>query len=267
VMIDEYADKFSQLDKQRKEILTKAKNQANSIVDSANKIIENTIREIKESKADTQKTKQAREEVKSFKKELQKEIENVEKAEAEAVKPIVPIHKRKPVERKPTPEEVMDKTIRVGDSVYMPDSQIAGEVTQIDGNDATISFHSVNFRTKLDKLIKISKREARNVERGNVSQFNAGSIADALNKKLSDFNTTLDVRGQRAEEMVHNLEEYLDEAEILGLQNLRILHGKGNGILRSVVRQYLAKRQTVAEFHDEMLELGGAGITVIKMKK
>ena len=149
----------------------------------------------------------------------------------------------------------------------MPDSQIAGEVTQIDGNDVMISFHSVNFRTKLDKLIKISKKEARNVERGNVSQFNTGSIADALNKKLADFNTTLDVRGQRAEEMMHNLEEYLDEAEMLGIGNLRILHGKGNGILRSVVRQYLAKRRSVAEFHDEMLELGGAGITVVRMKK
>lgn len=266
-MIDEYAEKFAQLDKQRKEILSKAKNQANSIVESANKIIENTIREIKESKADTERTKKARQEVQVFKKEMQKEIENIEKAEAEAVKPIVPIHKRKPVERKPTVEEVMDKTIRVGDSVYMPDSQIAGEVTQIDGNDVVISFHSVNFRTKLDKLIKISKKEARNVERGHVSQFNAGSIADALNKKLSAFNSTLDVRGQRAEEMAHNLEEYLDEAEMLGVNNLRILHGKGNGILRSVVRQYLSKRQNVIEFHDEILELGGAGITVVKLKK
>ncbi|MBO7628702.1 MAG: Smr/MutS family protein, partial [Bacteroidales bacterium] len=266
-MIDEYAEKFAQLDKQRKEILTKAKNQANSIVDSANKIIENTIREIKESKADSERTKKVRSEVQVFKKEMQKEIESIEKAEAEAVKPIIPIHKRKPVERKPTVEEVMDKTIRVGDSVYLPDSQIAGEVTQIDGNDVMISFHSVNFRTKLDKLIKISKKEARNVERGHVSQFNAGSIADALNKKLSAFNSTLDVRGQRAEEMMHNLEEYLDEAAMLGVQNLRILHGKGNGILRSVVRQYLARRQDVAEFHDEMLELGGAGITVVKMKK
>ena len=267
VMIDEYAEKFAQLDKQRKEILTKAKNQANSIVDNANKIIENTIREIKESKADTEKTKVARQQVQTFKKEMQKEIEHIEKAEAEAVKSIMPIHRKKPVEKRPTPEEVQDKTIRVGDSVYMPDSQIAGEVTQIDGNDVTISFHSVNFRTKMDKLLKISKKEARSVERGHVSQFNTGSIADALNKKLSQFSTTLDVRGQRAEEMVHNLEEYLDEAEMLGVGNLRILHGKGNGILRSVVRQYLAKRKDVAEFQDEMLELGGAGITVVKMKK
>ena len=267
VMIDEYAEKFAQLDKQRKEILTKAKNQANYIVDSANKIIENTIREIKESKADAEKTKAAREEVKSFKKEMQKEIEHVEKAEADAVKALIPVHRKKPVEKKQTAEEIKDKTIRVGDSVYMPDSQIAGEVTQIDGNDVMISFHSVNFRTKLDKLIKISKKEARNVERGHVSQFNTGTIADALNKKLSDFNSTLDVRGQRAEEMMHNLEEYLDEAEMLGVNNLRILHGKGNGILRSIVRQYLSKKQNVVEFHDEMLELGGAGITVVKLKK
>ena len=267
VMIDEYADRFAQLDKQRKEILTKAKNQANSIVDSANKIIENTIREIKESKADTEKTKAARQQVQTFKKEMQKEIEHIEKAEAEAVKSIIPVHRKKPAEKRPGPEEVQDRTIRVGDSVYLPDSQIAGEVTRIDGSEVMISFHSVNFRTRLDKLIKISKKEARNVERGHVSQFNTGSVADALNKKLSQFSSTLDVRGQRAEETVHHLEEYLDEAEMLGVSDLRILHGKGNGILRSVVRQYVAKRPNVAEFHDEMLELGGAGVTVVRLKK
>ena len=265
LMIDEYTERFAQLDRQRKEILAKAKNQANSIIESANKLIENTIRKIKESHADAEKTKAARQEMQTFKKELQKEIEHIEEAEAEAVKAIIPPHRKKTAEKKHTHEEVQDKTIHVGDSVYLPDSQIAGEVTQIDGNDVTISFHSVNFRTKLDKVIKISKKEARNVERGHVSHFNAGTIADALNKKLADFNTTLDVRGQRAEEMVHNLEEFLDEAEMLGVNNLRVLHGKGNGILRSVVRQYLAKRKGVVEFYDEMLELGGAGITVIKM--
>ena len=262
-MIDEYSEKFALLDKQRKEILSKARNQADNIVNSANKIIENTIREIKESKADSEKTKEVRLEIKSFKKELEKEIDDIEKEES--VKPIVPVHKRRTVQ-KPREEGPISKTIAVGDSVYLPDSQIAGEVTAIAGKEATISFHSVNFKTDLEKLVKISKKEARNIERGNVSQFNTGSVADALNKKLSAFSTTLDVRGQRAEEMLHNLEEYLDEAEMLGVGNLRILHGKGNGILRSIVRQHLSKRPSVAEFHDEMLELGGAGVTVVKLK-
>lgn len=262
LMINDYADKFSQLDKQRKEILNKAKNQAETIVNNANKIIENTIREIKESKADSVKTRQVRQEVSNFKKEISKEIESIEKEES--LKPIIPIHKKK--KEKMVVEERDEKPICVGDSVYLPDSQIAGEVAQIDGDEAVISFHSINFRTKLGKLIKISKSEARKVERGNVSRFDSGTVADALNKKLSAFNSTLDVRGQRAEEMLHSIEEYLDEAEMLGVNNLRILHGKGNGILRSVVRQYLSKRKSVSEFHDEMLELGGAGITVVKLK-
>lgn len=262
LMINDYADKFSQLDKQRKEILNKAKNQAETIVNNANKIIENTIREIKESKADSVKTRQVRQEVSNFKKEISKEIESIEKEES--LKPIIPIHKKK--KEKMVVEEHDEKPICVGDSVYLPDSQIAGEVAQIDGDEAVISFHSINFRTKLGRLIKISKSEARKVERGNVSRFDSGTVADALNKKLSAFNSTLDVRGQRAEEMLHSIEEYLDEAEMLGVNNLRILHGKGNGILRSVVRQYLSKRKSVSEFHDEMLELGGAGITVVKLK-
>jgi len=87
-----------------------------------------------------------------------------------------------------------------------------------------------------------------------------------MNKKLSDFNSTLDVRGQRAEEVIAVLSDYLDEANLLNIKYVRILHGKGNGILRQVVRQQVAKRDDVEAFQDEALELGGSGITVIKMR-
>ena len=114
--------------------------------------------------------------------------------------------------------------------------------------------------------MKISKKEAREVQRGHVVRYNEGTLADAMNKKLSAFSTTLDVRGQRADEMADAVSDYLDEASILNIRNVRILHGKGNGILRNVVRQLLAKRKDVANFNDEILELGGSGITVVEMK-
>ncbi|MCR4965791.1 MAG: Smr/MutS family protein [Bacteroidales bacterium] len=265
-MIGEYAEKFSALDKQRKEILQKAKNQANSIVESANKVIEKTIRDIKEAKAEAEKTKAARQNVSKLKKELDKEIDSIEKEEV--LKPLVPIKikNKKPKERKP--EVIADeKPITVGDSVFMADMQITGEVLKIQGGEATISFNSITLKTDLSKLVKISKKEAREVKRGNVVRYNEGTLADAMNKKLSAFSTTLDVRGQRADEMVDAVSEYLDEAAILNIRNVRILHGKGNGILRNVVRQLLAKRKDVASFNDEILELGGSGITVVEMKE
>lgn len=262
-MIDEYSEKFSELDKQRKDILQKAKNQANSIVESANKVIEKTIRDIKEAKADSVKTKKARENVTQLKEELKQEIDSIEKEET--LKPIVPVKRSKPKEKKVV-EQPEDTTIHVGDSVFMADMQITGEVTSINGNDATIAFNSVSFKTQLNKLMKISKKEAREVRRGGVVHVNEGTLAEAMNKKLADFNSTLDVRGQRVEEMLPVLHEYLDEAALLSIRYVRILHGKGNGILRQVIRQHLHKRPDVEEFQDEALELGGCGITVVKMK-
>lgn len=262
-MIDDYADKFSELDKQRKDILQKAKNQANAIIESANKVIEKTIRDIKEAKADTIQTKKARENVTKLKEELKQQTESIE--QEETLKPIVPVKRTKPREKKVV-NEVVDDVIKVGDSVFMADMQITGDVMSINGNDVTIAFNSVSFKTNLNKLVKISKKEAREVKRGGVVHVNEGTLAEAMNKKLADFNSTLDVRGQRVEEMLPVLHDYLDEAALLDIRYVRILHGKGNGILRQVIRQHLHKRPDVEAFQDEALELGGYGITVVKMK-
>ncbi len=262
-MIDEYSEKFSELDKQRKDIIQKAKNQANMIVESANKVIEKTIRDIKEAKADAVKTKKARENVTKLKEELKGEIESIEKEES--LKPIVPVKRSAPKPKK-VEEKPEDNIIRVGDSVFMADMQVTGEVTAISGNDATIAFNSISFKTDVRKLAKISKREAREVRRGRVVHYNEGTLGDAMNKKLAEFDATLDVRGQRADELIANLEEYLDEAALLSIRFVRILHGKGNGILRQITRQELAKRKDVEAFQDEALEMGGSGITVVKMR-
>ena len=233
-------------------------------MESANKVIEKTIRDIKEAKADSEKTKKARENVGELKKELQKEITSIE--HEETLKPIVPIKRSKPVPKK-TEEKPEDRTIRVGDSVFMADMQISGEVTAIDGYDATIAFNSISLRTDVRKLAKISKKEAREVRRGGVVHYNEGSLADAMNKKLAAFDSTLDIRGMRVEEMTPILSDYLDEAALLSIRYVRILHGKGNGILRQVVRQQLARRSDVETFEDEILEMGGSGITVVKMSE
>ncbi|MBO4381934.1 MAG: Smr/MutS family protein, partial [Bacteroidales bacterium] len=145
--------------------------------------------------------------------------------------------------------------------------QVTGEVTAINGNDATIAFNSISFRTDIRKLAKISKKEAREVRRGSVVRFDQGSLADAMNKRLAAFESTLDVRGMRVDELLPVLSDYLDEATLLSIRYVRILHGKGNGILRQVVRQQLTRRSDVETFEDEILEMGGSGITVVKMSE
>ena len=259
LMIKEYSDKFIQLDKQRKEILQNAKNQASIIIDSANKMIEKTIRDIKEAKAETNRTKEIRENVKNLKTELSKEIESIEKVDI--IKPFIPT--KVPAQKTP-PKPIPDTKIKVGDFVLMTDTQTTGEVTKLKGEDITITFNSISLRTTIDKVVKVSKKEVRAAKRGG-TQFEGGTLSDAMNRKVSQFSHTLDLRGKRADEAVKELEFYIDEASLLSIHQVKILHGKGDGILRHVVRQLLAKRKDVKSFRDEVLELGGYGITVVDM--
>jgi len=260
-MIQDYGEKFSELESRRKDILQKAKNQATSIIDNANKLIESTIREIREVKAAPEKTKQIREKAQKGKERLRTEIDEFEKTEGP--KPAVPMEFAKPkvAKEEKAPE---DPTIHVGDSVFMVDIQTVGEVTELNGQDVTVVFNSVAFRTSLKKLTKISKKEAKDVKKHGV-RVNSGTLSEAMNAKISSFKSTLDIRGVRADEAIGMLESYIDEAVLLSIHQVKILHGKGNGILRNVVRQQLSRRREVVAFRDEALELGGYGITVVDL--
>jgi len=253
-MIENYGAKFSEFTKQRKEILHKAKNQALSIIDGANKAIEKTIREIKEAKADSQKTKALRLEIKHHKEKIEK------MEEEEEIKPVVSL-KQESVTAKIEP---FDSKIVVGDAVFIHDIQTVGEVTQQQGDDVTVSFNSISFKTRVANVTKISKKEARSVIRGS-AKLDGTRIGNILNEKVANFSPNIDVRGMRTEEAIQVLETYIDEAVLLGINQVAILHGKGNGILRHVIRQLLAKRKEVKQFYDEAWERGGAGKTIVEL--
>lgn len=260
-MISEYGEKFRDLESRRKEILQKAKNEAAAIIEKANKLIETTIREIKEAKAAPEKTRNIRKRMEEEKEKIHTQIDEFEKKEGP--EPAIPLEYTRPkTEKKEKPAE--DPVIRVGDSVLMVDIQTVGEVADINGEDVTVVFNSISFRTTLKKLTKISKKEAKEVKKHGV-KVNSGTLSEALNQRVSAFKTTLDIRGVRAEEAIGILDEYIDEAVLLSIHQVKILHGKGNGILRNVVRQLLAKRREVVSFRDEELELGGYGITVVEL--
>ncbi|MCL1969210.1 MAG: Smr/MutS family protein [Bacteroidetes bacterium] len=258
-MIANYSVKFSEFEKQRKDILQNAKNQAISIIENANRVIENTIREIKEAKADAEKTKTIRKEVFQHKEKIEKEVNNIEKEKV--IVPVVPLRQ----EAAKLQYEPLDPKIQVGDAVFINDIQTIGEVVQLQGEDITVSFNSISFKTHIDKVTKISKREARSAKRG-AAKLDGTRIGDILNEKVAKFSPKIDVRGLRAEEALQTLEAYIDEAVLLGIHQVSILHGKGNGILRMVVRQFLNKRPEVAKFYDDAVERGGAGITIVEIR-
>lgn len=261
-MVTEYGEKFGELEKHRKEILQKAKNQATTIIENANKLVEKTIRDIKEAKADPVKTRVIRKEAEKAKQQMQEEMDHFEKKEGP--QPAVPLKYTRPLKPK-TEKKPEDTEIRVGDSVFIVDIQTVGEVSSINGQDVVVDFNSVSFRTSLKKLTKISKREANNVKKHGMKMVGTGTLSDLMNQKIANFNPTLDLRGARVDEAIAELEPYIDEAVLLSVHQVRILHGKGNGILRKVVREQLSHRRDVISFADEPLELGGYGVTVVQL--
>ena len=240
-VVEKYRKLLSELEGKKKQLMRDAATEAQELIDRANSSIERTIREIKEAQAEKERTKEARQELRKTKEEI---VETARQAS-------------EPKESKPE----TDTTLKVGDTVCIDEMEIVGEIVAISDTDATILFDTVRLRTSPDKLRKISRAEGRKATRRRKSE-----IADELSAKAEHFDLTLDVRGQRAEEALEATAKYLDEAKLLSIKEVSILHGKGNGILRKVIRDYLRRDHDVAGFADASLETGGAGVTRISMK-
>ena len=243
-MIDKYERLNKELESSRKEEVKKARQEAKDIVANANKLIENTIREIKEAGAEKQKTKQIR---KNF---------------AEKSKKILPEEKSQKPKPKQKPAE-KEKPLKKGDYVKLKGQDTVGEVTEISKNHVSIAFESFNFTTGRNKVERAEKPPKQNSGKKN---FRHSQIMDDINKKASQFNTTLDVRGKKAEEVAGITNEYIYDAILLSIPEVEIIHGKGEGILRSVVRDTLNQIKEVKSYQDQHADYGGHGVTVVKLK-
>ena len=246
-VVTKYKNHLAEIEKKKKQLLHEANKEAQALIDGANAKIERTIREIKEAQAEKNRTKELREELKEMKQNLVDEEKNLSK-------------QLKADEK----EELANLDLKVGDTVCINELEVVGELLAITDTDATIQFGDVRLRTTADKLRKISRSQARKAQQ-NPSYLHKSIMSD-INEKAQHFNLTLDVRGQRGDEAVDNVAKYIDEATLLSIKEVSILHGKGNGILRKLIREYLSKQQCVQSFNDASLETGGAGITRITLK-
>ena len=246
-VVTKYKTQLAEIEKKRNQLLKEANKEAQAIIDGANAKIERTIREIKEAQAEKVRTKELREELKEMKQNLVKEAEDISK-------------KLKSEEK----EEILNEELKVGDMVCINELEVVGKLLAITDTDVTIQFGDVRLRTTADKLRKMSKTQAKKA--ANNPSYLRKSIMNDINEKAEKFNLTLDVRGQRGEEAVDSVAKYIDEANLLSIKDVSILHGKGNGILRKLIREYLSKQSCVHSFNDASLETGGAGITRVTLK-
>ncbi|EAZ80737.1 endonuclease MutS2 [Algoriphagus machipongonensis] len=236
----EYNDLKETLEQTKKRYIQEAKQEAKSLLDQANKKIEATIREIKEGKAEKEVTKQLRKDLDEFK--------QVVKPEKLAVK---------------DPEVVVvGGKIQTGDWVRLKDNGAVAQVLEIKNKEVEISIGELKSKVKLSRLEKISqtqkKKELKSVVKG--GNFNS-------NQKMMDFSPNLDLRGKRGEEVLSIIQTFVDEGYMLGVKDLRVVHGKGDGILREITRNLLRTMPQVGKMEDEHADRGGAGVTLITLKQ
>jgi len=261
-MIKKYEEMIRKQEINQKETLNKARSEASQIIDKANKVVEHTIKEIRENQADKEKTRQLRESLKTQSKELQEELQQEIPAPV-SERPKAREERPKKLPEVRVPEPVVPAEIVVGAWVRLAGQSGIGQVEAVKGKEIMVSFGSIKLKCLKDRLILANAQE---VKAGNLSKPPSlyGRYIDEIQSKLEQYHLTIDLRGKRAEDALTELRKYIDDAILLDIFEVRILHGKGDGILRSLVREYISHVPEVKEFRDEMLELGGHGITVVK---
>ncbi len=264
-LLEQYEKEISGAKNLRKEIISKAKTEAESMLSETNRMIENTIRQIKESQAEKDKTKEARLKLDEFRQTVAEETKPADTASEEKVIRLTrKVKKLKPVtveSNQPVPEKP-EKPFEPGDAVRMTDTMASGEIIKIEGRMAQIEAGSMRLFVPLDKIESISKAELRKSLRSESIVTESDPLI--IRRKL-DFKPEIDIRGVRGEEAISQLRDFLDNALMVQHRNLRILHGKGNGILRQLVREYLSTMNIVKSYRDENIDLGGSGITVVEL--
>ena len=266
-LMAEYENELSGAKSLRKEIISKAKDEAQQLLKDSNKMIEGTIRQIKESQAEKEKTKDVRQQLEEFKNVVIEETKPIETESEEKIAELSSKAKkikfdREPVKEKPVALVTADNPLRPGDAVRMIDTLAAGEIIEIKDKMVMVETGSLRFFVPADKIERITRAELKKSLRANQP---LRENDNAIVQRNINFKPEIDIRGVRGEEAVNQVRELIDNALIVRHRNLRILHGKGNGILRQLVRQYLDTVDVVKSFRDEHVEFGGSGITVVEM--
>ncbi len=237
------------LQARRHEIIGSARREAQQILTDANRTVERTISDIKSAKAEKEATQAARAKLTEAAEQVEKEIRKADEKQRQ--------HKPK----ESTAEQSIPVT--VGSIVRIDGEETYGQVVEIKGKKAVVESNSIRMTIPLGRLQGTAKQKIP-TQKATVSVSH--SIYDDMNDKRKSFNPTLDLRGHRAEEAIDMLHRFLDDALLLSEKEVRILHGKGYGILMQVIRQELQASRDVRTFHPEKLELGGEGITVVNLR-
>ena len=260
-----YEQDLEAVNKQRKEIMRNAKEEAQRILSEANAKIENTIREIKEAQAEKEQTKLARKALEEFKASVIAAEEEDDKIARKMAKLQERKERKKQKQNAPASKQVFNRdVIEAGDNVRLKGQVSAGTVMEVQGKQAVVAFGMIKSTVKLEQLEKVSKGQIK--KEIQKSTFVSVQTADDMHEKKLNFKQEIDVRGMRGDEALQAVTYFVDDAIQVGAARIRILHGTGTGILRQLIRDYLHTVPGVRQYHDEHVQFGGAGITVVELE-
>ena len=281
---------IEEIEAERKEILRKAKEQAEELLRESNKKIENAIREIREAQAEKERTRKIREELEAFKEEIaDTDASNTDEVIAKKMRQIQERKERREKRRSEKLKEKSEKVeadaaaensqtstdtsqIKPGDTVRIKGLTSVGIVDTTDGKMATIVFGGMKTKMRVDRLehaempkTSMTKAEERNSNIAGSYGMVSKDTREVIDNRKLNFKQDIDVRGMRGDEAISAITYFIDDAILVGVSRVRILHGTGTGVLRQLIRQYLATVPNVSHFRDEHVQFGGAGITVVDL--
>ncbi|MDD7134903.1 MAG: Smr/MutS family protein [Bacteroidales bacterium] len=274
---ERYQKELEDIQQTKKEILDKANQEARDIVKGANRTVENTIRTIKEAQAEKEKTMGARKSLQDFMSALQARKEQEKKdhdsyldnklRQLEERKKRSLARKGKNVEKQAenATQEFRGGALKVGEKVRVKSNGMAGEVVRVSDKAVTIAIGNITSKMPLDKVERISSNEYKAAMKKESASRPVGTTPDnsGLRERRLRFSPELDIRGERVTDALNIVEHFIDDAVMLNIGTVRIIHGKGTGALRDEIQKYLNSVPGIASVKDEHIQFGGSGVTIV----
>ena len=283
--IQRYETNLEEIERERKAILRRAQQQAEELLAEANRKIENTIREIKEAQAEKERTRLVREELQQFREQVVNDDTRGLMSEEDFAKKLRQMEERKARKEKRKNEKAQKEeraaahlsavakapsephTITIGSTVRMKGLNTIGKVENISGKQATVVFGEVRTKVKLEQLeyAEKPKEEKKKNDHSDLAIPTTRITSATIEDRKHNFHQDIDVRGMRGDDAIDAVMHFIDDAILVGMSRVRILHGTGSGILRQLIRQYLHTVPNVKSAKDEHVQFGGSGITVVDL--
>ena len=281
---DKYQKELQQIKQTKKEILDQAKKEAEAIIKGANKQVENTIRTIKESQAEKETTQEARKELQGFMSLLAAKKEQEQKDKDDYIeRKIKQIDARRERQKQRKAQKADNKAaqealeqlaeqqrieafrsapLKAGEKVRVKENGMVGEVVKVSAKAVVVAIGHISSKMPLDKVERITSNEFKSAVK-ETSKSSAVKVDTSISERKLNFKTEIDLRGARLNDAIEQVTRYVDDAIMLGISSVRIIHGKGTGVLRDEIQKLLRTMPGVASAKDEHIQFGGSGVTIV----